>query len=173
MSVGISFAKIDLLIRVPERNLGVGFGAVQAVTAPHVGEYTGKYFSGTGAEKVNRVWSGSFSSSVAVPLDLRGTALKSLADAGTAVTFPIVMGFLVKNRSTTTGQYLTVGGGSNPFISWLTATGDGVLVGPGGFHCIWSPIDGYATTEDTGDILTITPATGTIPFDVLLLGRSA
>lgn len=172
MSLGIAHAALNFRIEVPERSSGVGWQAAMTVPANHVAEFVAQYTSGTGSNKVNRVWSGTNSSSSASTYDLQGSALLSAAD-GSAVTFPIVVGMMIRNRSTTAGQYITVGAGSAPWITWLGASGDAVVVGPSGVLILVSPIDGYATTATTGDILTVTPATGTITHDVILLGRSA
>lgn len=138
----------------------------------HVFDHIAEYESGTGASKVNRIWAlPPTAISGATNYDLQGAALLDLN--GAAVTFPIVMGLFIKNLSTTSGQYVTVGASTTPWITWLGATGDAVRVGPSGKFELWSPIDGYATTASTGDVLTLTPATGTPSVAMLIVGRSA
>ncbi len=171
MALTVPFAKFDVRIHIPERNTDVGIDGAGVVPYDHKFEYTGKFRNGTGANKVGVVFSGRFSISAAEDHDLRG-GLLSVA-SGSNVPFPIVCGVFLKNLSTTTGQYVTIGGGSNPFISWLGATGDGIRVGPGGFFSLWSPVDGYATTADTADILRVTPVTGTIAYELCVVGRGS
>lgn len=162
---GVDFA---CRIKAPERKTGIGIG--QGVSLyDHVFEYIAKFENGTGANKVDAVYSARVSG--ATTIDLR-SSLTSVLD-GSVVSFPILMGFFVKNLSTTTLERLDIGAGSNPFITWLLATGDGVKVGPSGFLNLWSPIDGYAVTAGTGDILNVATPVGTPSWDILILGRSA
>lgn len=156
-------------IRVPERKASQGPQAGQ-VSFDHVAELVREYEQGSGQNRVDAVYSVPPTViSGAATHDLRGS-LTSLD--GSAVTFPIVMGVWIKNLSTTPGQTLTIGAGSNPWITWLGATGDAVVLGPGGMFGLWSPIDGYATTAATGDILTVTPS-ASLSYSMLVVGRSA
>lgn len=132
------------------------------------------YFERANGSSTNEVrYAYSDSNSVAngapVTYDLRGGLTSQLGAA--AMAFAPVVGFAVRNKSATTAQNLQIGAGSNPFITWLLATGDGVVVGPGGFFAIESPIDGFATTAGTADILQIAASTSTISFDLLVWGR--
>lgn len=141
---------------------------------PHVFEYRQRFEYGTGSNRVNAIWSQPPTAVVngsPQDIDLSGS-LTSVVD-GTVVSFPILMGMFIVNHSTTSGQYVTVGAGSNPFITWLTASGDGVRVYPGGFLPLWNPTDGYAVTGGTGDILRLASAAGSPLVSVLLVGRSA
>jgi hypothetical protein len=103
-------------------------------------------------------------------IDLAG----SLTDpVGSAVVMVEVVGFYLRNRDAT--QILTVGAGSNPWITWLGATGDAVKVRPLGFMMLYAPdATAYAVTAGTGDIVTVTTDGGTnVAYDVWILGRSA
>ncbi len=140
----------------------------------HSFDFRQRYEYGTGNNKVNAIWSRPPTAVVngsPEDIDLSGS-LTSVVD-GTTVSFPIMMGLFIVNHSTTSGQYVTIGAGSNPWITWLTASGDGVRVGPGGFQALWSPLDGYAVTGGTGDILRLASAAGSPTVSVLLVGRSA
>jgi hypothetical protein len=98
----------------------------------------------------------------------------SLTDPfGDACVFAEVTGIFLWNRDASNN--LTLGAGSNPFITWLKATGDGVVIGPDGFFALYNPAAAaYAVTADTGDILTVTASGGTtVPYDVMIVGRSA
>lgn len=159
--------KVDVVISMTESKTNDKGVSVM----PHLMEQHTVVDPGSGSNQVQVVYSDSNSVTAGVPVtyDLRGV-LASILDA-TIQNFAVVTGIEIVNKSTTTGQYLTVGAGSNPFISWLAATGDAIVIGPGGKFLLESPIDGYATTAGTADILQITAATGTIAFDIIIWGR--
>lgn len=127
--------------------------------------------NGSSSSQVQKFWidAGTVSSGTPVDIDLRGV-LTSLLD-GTAMDFATVVGFAVKHRTATTARNLTIGAGSNPFITWLAATGDGVLVGPSGLFMIESPVDGYATTAGTADILRLASSSSDIDYTIAIWGR--
>ena len=107
-----------------------------------------------------------------------GTAILDLTAVltdiqGTAMSFDTITAITVKNLSSASGELLKVGAGSNPLLNWIIATGDGVQVGPlGAFH-ISSPLDGYAVTATTGDVLTFDSGAATFNIDVVIHGRSS
>ena len=109
--------------------------------------------------------SGSVASGVPVTYDLRG----ALVDAqGATITRTTPCMILLRNKSTTTGQYITVGAGSNPIASCWGAAGDAAVCGPDSVLLLSSVIDGFATTAGTADVLTLTAAAGTPTFDLLI-----
>lgn len=162
---------LELRVRADETSSGDLGTARKLHTWTGLGGLPTKYASGTGSSQQDIVYSDT--------LDLAGSAQTidldtSLTDTfGATLDFVEVTGIFVYNKSTTTAETLTVGAGSNPLITWLNATGDAVVVGPGGVFCITSPIDGYAVTSGTGDTLTFDPGANTFSVDVLILGRSA
>jgi hypothetical protein len=121
--------------------------------------------------------------------DLCYVARRTIADSGTADTFDLAgsltdpMGstlvfaevnlFIIWNLHAT--SIYSVGAGSNPFINWVMASGDGVKVRPGGIFCMYAPDStGYAVTAGTGDVVTVATNAGTsVTYDVLIAGRSA
>lgn len=137
----------------------------------HELDFSGVRPSGSSAGRVQVAWSDSRSVTNGVPdtIDLRGGTTGAFGQAAQA--FAVVTHVFVRNKSTVSGRNLTVGGGSNPFITWLAASGDAVVVGPDGFVAVASPLDGYATTAGSADILTITSSAGTIDYDILIIGR--
>lgn len=146
-------------------------GLSQTKTAPHLLEFIADYATGTAASQQDRVYSTTLSLvGAAQTIDLLGSLTDSF---GAALSFVEVTGVFIKNNATTTGYTVTVGAGSNPWITWLKATGDAVVVGPGGFFAITSPLDGYAPVAGTGDILTIDPGANTFQVTVLIVGRAA
>lgn len=158
-------ADLQLTLRVDEtytKDLGV-------LALPHLLDASAVWVNGSGSNQAQVVYSDSNSVASGSPVtyDLRGTLLG--AD-GSAANFNPVRLLAIRNRSTTTGQNLQVGGGSNSWNTWVGATGDIVIVPPGGVLVLSSPIDGFGTTVGTADILQIASASGTIPFDILLIG---
>ncbi len=98
----------------------------------------------------------------------------SLTDVyGTAADFVKVRGIFIHNRSTVSGEYLSVGGDGNALVNWVGNLSDIVKIGPNGVLLLWSPIDGYAVTAGTGDILQIDPGADTIEYDIVIIGTSA
>lgn len=140
-------------------------------TMPHLIEIHDAIVTGSGASQTQVIYSdtNSVTSGSPVTYDLRGL-LASILD-GSTLNFAVVTGICIVNKSTTTLQNLQVGAGSNPWITWLGATGDVIVIGPSGRFLLTSPIDGYATTAGTADILTIAASTGTIAFDIIIWGR--
>ena len=104
--------------------------------------------------------------------DLSGSLTSLLT--GASVNFVEICWIVVVNESTTAGDFVAVGGGSNPLVNWVSAGGDAVNVGPGGCLMVGSPIDGYAVTASTADILRInTSSANTITYRLIIIGRSA
>lgn len=156
-----------------ETNTSAGINEASSVLAHRVDYDSGEQVTGTGSSQQDRVWSDAQTVANGAPdtWDLAGTLTSELS--GATITFAEVTLIWIRNRSTTTGQNLEIGAGSNPFITWLKATGDAIIVPPGGVFLLTSPIDGFATVAGTGDVLTITSTSGTITYDILIAGRSA
>jgi len=135
-------------------------------------ELTKFYPSGTGASQFDVVYgdSGSAAGS-AVSVDLLGSLTSVLT--GAAISFVELCGIVIRNKSTTSTEVLTIGGGSNPVVGLWGASGDAIKVGPGGVFVWFDPIDGVSPIAGTGDLLAIDPGSDTIAYDLLLLGRSA
>lgn len=145
-------------------------GDLSTPTATHIWDASASRATGSGSSQTRLVYSDTNSVASGVPVTYDLAAVLIGLDAA-AQTYAPVVGFAIRNKSTTTSQNLQIGAGSNPFITWLGATGDVVVVGPGGFFMLESPIDGYAVTPSTGDILTISSSSGTISFDFVIWGR--
>lgn len=174
-SWGAQTASTELRLRVDVEELetSVGVGS-RTSRLQHLIDFSAEYANGTAASQADRVYSETASIDSGTPrqLDLRGTLTSVLT--GDTINFAEVVLVCVHNKSTTSGETLTIGAGSNPWITWLGASGDSVVIGPGGLLCVSSPVDGWATTASTGDILTITSsAAGGISTDILILGRSS
>ena len=128
--------------------------------------------TGTGANQADVLWHDTRTlTATSEDLDLAG----SLTDAfGDTVTFVKVKGILIHNKSTTATEILAVGGAaSNQLINWVANNSDIVNIGPDGVLLLWSPVDGYAVTASTGDLLKIDSGSDTITYDIVIIGTSA
>lgn len=129
--------------------------------------------NGTGLDQADQFYmvSGTVAAGTPVDIDLAG----SLSNAfGSTVTFARLKGIVIQNKTTTAGAILQVGAGSNPITSPWLASGDGVNVGPDGVFMLWNPsAAGYAVTATSADILRLTSASGTISYELYLIGASA
>ncbi|KKM72902.1 hypothetical protein LCGC14_1415890 [marine sediment metagenome] len=126
--------------------------------------------SGVANGEADEVWSDDrTATATADPIDLG--ALTS-AD-GRTIVFAEITQIYIRNKSIVSGEKLIVGAGSNPLLNWVSATGDAVEVGPSGRFLIESPIDGYAVTDSTGDVLTVDPGAATIAYRIVVTGRSS
>lgn len=130
------------------------------------------WLGGTGASQIDTVWSDTRTAS-ATPdtLDLRG----SLTGAnGATLNFAEIVLIVIINRATTAGYLLTVGdAASNPIASIMEAATHRLNIGPSGAGILWNPIDGYATTAGSADVLQIDPGANSIEYDIFIAGRSA
>lgn len=138
----------------------------------HLLELVRSYGSGTSSNQFDVVYSDTHSAAAsAKTYDVLGSLASVLT--GATVSCVDLCGIVVKNKSTTSGDVLSIGAGSNPVTGPWIASGDGVKIGPGGIFVWLDPVDGISPVAGTGDVLTVDPGAKTIEFDILLLGRSA
>ena len=138
----------------------------------HVAQHLASYATGTSDSQLDEVYQISATASASADTyDLLNNLVDNLD--GSTVSFVECCLIMVSNKSTTAGECLLVGGGSNPFTGMWGASGDIIKVGPGGAFFWSSPIDGAAPVAGTGDILTIDPGANNIAYDLIILGRSA
>lgn len=130
--------------------------------------------NGTALNQADRLYTKRHLITTGTPLalDLAGTLVDLM---GNTITMARVNAIIVVSGSTTAGEIMTVGAGSNPLLNWIIATGDGNKAGPdGAVVCVDPSATGYAVTAGTGDVLQISLAAGTnVPVDVIIIGRSA
>lgn len=170
--MALSTGVLDLLVALSVTEKSTGFGAgARTKEFTHRVDVRDRWGNGVGSGKQDVVWSDRRSISAADDLDLRGGLVSELD--GSAIVFPLVTALLIRNLGVAGGGYLTIGGGSNPFVSWLAASGDALIVPAGGMLLLANPIGGYATVAGTGDILRVTPSTGTIEYDIAIVGRQS
>lgn len=129
---------------------------------------------GTSSGQADRIYetNGTLSASATLDIDLSG----SLTDRiGNTVLFVKVKRIALFNLTSTTGINLQLGAGSNPLSSIWAAAGDALKVGPSGCLVWDSPVDGFAVTAATADILRITNLSGASSCDyrIVVIGTSA
>jgi len=159
--------KLNLVVDGVESVANVGAGNATAINK-HLFELAKTYANGTGANQQDKIY--STTQTVNGNTDINLTTATN-EETGTAISLASVSGFIVYNHSTTSSQTVTVGGApSNPFITWLIATGDGNVIGPGGVLIQTSPVDGWAVTASTADILRIATS-ASLTFTVIVWGQ--
>lgn len=130
------------------------------------------FASGTATDQVDILWSKAFTLATGVSNDhdLAGALLTAF---GATITAVEVVGIVVYNQTTTTGNYLTVGAGTNPWATMLNSAGT-IKVGPDGVFCNYSPVDGFAVTAATGDILKVlNSGAASVTYQIGVIARSA
>jgi hypothetical protein len=125
------------------------------------------FTTGTGANQVADilVQSGTVTSGSPVQVDLSGGLAPPV---GSAPTPSRIVFIRLVNKSTTTGEVLDLGAGTNPVTTYMSGTTPTLKVGPGGHADLVSPIDGYAITAGTADALRIAASSGTISYDIFI-----
>jgi hypothetical protein len=129
------------------------------------------YADGVGGGQFDRAFFDTRQTSGNDDLDLAG----GLTDAfGAAITFAEIVGLIIIAKSTNPANLL-VGGGTNPWVAPWGASGDIIKVPPNGMLALFShDASGLgAVVAGTGDILRIAAASGTVDYDIGIIGRSA
>lgn len=121
--------------------------------------------NGTGTDQGNEFWSDQRTvTGASETLNIQDGSLSN--SFGTTLTLAKVKHLLIFNRSTKSGNTLTVSG------DFLTSIGSAtnIVVHPGGWLFLTSPIDGYTVTATTADEITINPGAATITYDIAISG---
>lgn len=173
MATTVLTPAVSLSVSIPETKASLGAGGAGVSAYTHALAKTLALGIGTGANNVDTVYSTRQTITAGTPLDtdLQGS-LASVLD-GTTVSFPLVVGVLVVNNSSTAGQTLSFGVGANPVTSWMAGTTPTIIIGAGGWLFLAAPVSGYATVAATGDIMRLTSASGSIVTDIVVFGRQS
>lgn len=125
---------------------------------------------GTGAGNADRLFSDRRSTAANDDLDLAGV----LTDAfGATLTFARIKGIMVAAAAANVGN-VVIGGGTNPWITLLTA--GTIVLRPGAVFCAFAgtaDATAWGVTAGTGDILRIASSSGTVEYDIAIVGVSA
>lgn len=114
--------------------------------------YKNVYSPGTGDRQCDSFFSDSDSSGSLISYDL-----DNLTDRfGTTLTLSRVKALAIINRSSTSGQTVTIAG---DFMTTIFGASFSFALGAGGIFVVEDPILGMAVTADTGDVITLTAST--------------
>ena len=135
--------------------------------AEHVMELAKGLAAGTGDNQVNLAWSDRRSlAATSEDLDLSGGLTGAFGDT---LTFSKVKVIVIRNNDDT--DNLTVGGAAaNQFASWVADASDKVVIAPEGYLVLVAPLDGYAVTAGTADLLKVDAGAATISYDIAVIG---
>lgn len=128
--------------------------------------------NGSLADQANNVFSDKrqIAASANDDIDLAGSLTNAV---GSSFSFTKIKGIFVKADSANTNNIHVGGAASNEFNTWVGATGDIVVVRPGGLFALVSPdATAYAVTAGTGDILRLTNSAGgtVVNYDIVIVG---
>lgn len=130
--------------------------------------------NGTAADQANLlVYSSRTLNAASEQLDFAG----GLEDPhGATVTFAKIKTLLIRNKNTTAGQILTIGGGTTNPISTIygsTATNCTETIGANSWCFKHNPVDGFAVTGGLADTLKVDAGTSTVSYDIIAIGNTA
>lgn len=128
---------------------------------------------GTGAGKADLFYQNTNSVSAFIDIDLAG----ALTDVyGATITMARVKGLYVKAADVNTANITVGGAAANGFITPFGSATDKLVLRPGAAVVLLAGVadaTAYAVTAATGDLLRITPASGTQAYDIAVWGCSA
>lgn len=92
---------------------------------------------------------------------------------GILINFVKVKFIGIKHLTESASDSIRLGGGSDCLNNWTKASGDQLLILPGGTFMWWAPVAGAATAVGN-DVLRVTNlAAGSIDYEVLIIGTTA
>lgn len=129
--------------------------------------------NGTGAGQANKMFSDqrTLAASASETLDLDGSLLDAF---GVAIAFSSIKA-VVFVASESNLDNIAIGGGANPFLSFVGDASDELILPPGGLIVLAAPGDGFSVTASTADGLDVTnlDAVNAATYDVILIGVAA
>ena len=138
-----------------------------------------KYLSnGTGLDQADSFWSDRRTLSANTTEDIDLYDFAGIVDAyGDPLTLTKICGIILRNRETTAGLNLLVGG-KGTGAAWNSLfNGDDdalIVVGPGGLFCAFNPsLAAYDVADSTNHLLKInnTSLTNSVTYDIMVIGR--
>lgn len=133
--------------------------------------YRNSFANGEGAQQAEAIFTDSRITSGNDDLDLAG----GVTDAfGNTLTFTNVKALVVVSSAANVTNIKLGAEGTNEFSSFLGDDTDQVIIPPGGMFVITNPgADGFIVTAGTGDKLRIAAASGTVAYDIYIIGEVA
>jgi hypothetical protein len=125
--------------------------------------------NGTGANQANMLWHDQRSVTTSgEDIDLAGSLTSAF---GTTITFAVVKGVIVV-AATANGGNVVVARASSNGVGVFNAASDAVTLKPGGVFLWTDPsAAGTTVTAGTGDLLNIDSTSGTVTYDIWLVGE--
>lgn len=125
--------------------------------------------NGTGPNQATQHWCSQRSlAATSETLDIVGSLTNAF---GATVSFATVRTIMIRNRATTAGFDLKVGGAAaNQFLAPFGSATDKLVVRAGGVLVLTAPLDGFAATGGSADQLKIDAGSNTVPYDIILIG---
>lgn len=131
--------------------------------------YSKSLSNGTGANQANMIFTDSRSTSSNDDLDLAGVLLNAF---GAAITFTSIKAIMIEASAANTTNIIIGAEGTNPFSSMFGDASDTIILAPGGIFVISNPsAAGFAVTAGTGDKLRIAASSGTVAYDLVIVGE--
>ena len=129
---------------------------------------------GVGLDQADLLWHDERTlTAAAETLDLTALTRTVFGDSAT-VNFAKVKALLIKNKSTTAAQVLTVGAAAtNAWTNWTSVVGSTFYVQPNGIEFKWAPDLAAWAVRGTNKNLKIDPGSATIVYRIAILGTSA
>jgi hypothetical protein len=127
--------------------------------------------TGTGLNQADVIFSDTRSTAATDSLDMAGGGL--LDNLGNTWAPARIKGIIVSAAAANVGNVLLRRPATNG-VPFLTAAGDEIPIHPGGVAVIWAPsAAGYVVTAGTADLIDLVSSSGTVTFDIYLIGASA
>ena len=125
--------------------------------------------NGTADNQANEFWSDQRTlAATSENHDLYGSLTNALGDT---IQFIKVRALMVFNRSTTSGENLTLSG-SFLELTPFGGTSPTIDVQPSGVFLLTAPVDGMTVTDSSADTLTINSGAATIVHDIVIVGTT-
>lgn len=140
-------------------------------TANLVKTIAGELTTGTGLGQADVIFTDTRSTSGTDSLDMAGGGL--LDNLGNAWAPARIKLILVVAASANAANVLLRRPAANG-VPFLTAAADEIPIHPGGIALIYAPsAAGYAVTAGTADLIDVVSASGTVAYDIYIIGASA
>ena len=138
-------------------------------------EYSTAMADGTGSGQCDKIWhdTRTLASGAADSLDLTALATSLF---GANITLPLVKvkAILVKNRATTAGENLTIGGAASAFVGPFGAAAHTIACPADSCVLLINRLTGWMVTDGSADVLKIANAgAGSVTYDIAIVGTSA
>jgi hypothetical protein len=158
---------VTLTLKVDSKALKTGNLGISA-DDPLLRDYTQLLANGTGANQASQHWHDQRTTAGNDDLDISGSLTNVF---GTSIVFTKIKAIIIKAASANVGDVLVGAAASNQFLTFLGSATDKIKVKPGGLLILVAPdANGYAVTAATGDILRVASSSGSVTYDIILIG---